>query len=129
MQSQTDLIKGRITAQLAISPTQINEAIDHLVKGAATVMYTAVLLRSEVKELQAANVMKMQRKKRRKKRIQEAGVLSVQEGQNIIQNTAVEEQIRMEMQRPQGVQRRCGRCKGVGHNTHTCIRHQESNVE
>ena len=92
-------------------------------------MYTAVLLRSEVKELQAANVMKMQRKKRRKKRIQEAGVLSVQEGQNIIQNTAVEEQIRMEMQRPQGVQRRCGRCKGVGHNTHTCIRHQESNVE
>jgi len=65
-------------------------------------MYTAVLLRSEVKELQAVNVIKKQRKKRHKKRIQEARVLSVQEGQNIIQNTAAEEQIWMEMQRPQG---------------------------
>ena len=40
-------------------------------------MYTAVLLRKEVKELQAVNVMKKRRQKRSKKRIQEAGVLTV----------------------------------------------------
>ena len=40
-------------------------------------MHSAVLLREEVKELQAAKAMK---KSRQKKRIQEAGVLTVQEG-------------------------------------------------
>jgi len=92
-------------------------------------MHTAVLLQAEVKELQAANAIKKQRKRRCKKHIQEDGVLSVQEGQNIIQNMAVEEQIQMEMQRPQGAQRQCGWCKGVGHNACTCTRHQESNTE
>ena len=88
---QTDLIKSRMAARPASSPTQINEALEHLVKGATTVMHTAVLLQEEVKELQAANVMKKRRQKRKKKRIQEAGVLTVREGQDIIQNAAVEE--------------------------------------
>ena len=129
LQAQTDLIKSRIAAQPARSPTQINEALEHLVKGAATVMHTAVLLRKEVKELQAANAMKKRRQKRSKKRIQEAGVLTVQEGQDIIQNAAVEEQIRLEAQKPQGAQRRCGKCGGAGHNARTCLKHQESNVK
>ena len=129
LQAQTDLIKSRMAAQPASSPTQINEAIDHLIKGATTVMHAAVLLREEVKELQAANAMKKRRQKRRKKRIQEAGVLTVREGQDIIQNAAVEEQIRMETQRPQGAQRRCGKRGGTGHNARTCTRRQESNAE
>ncbi len=80
LQAQTDLIKSRIAAQQASSLTQINEALDHLIKGATTVMHTAVLLREEVKELQAVNAIKkrrQKRRKRRKKRIQEAGVLIV----------------------------------------------------
>ena len=129
LQAQTDLIRSRMAAQPASSPTQINEAMEHLIKGATTVMHAAVLLREEVKELQAANAMKKQRQKRRRKRIQEAGVLTVREGQDIIQNAAVEEQIRLEMQRPQGAQRRCGKCGGTGHNARTCARHQESNAE
>jgi hypothetical protein len=129
LQSQTDLIKSSITGQLDSSPTRINEAIDQLVKCATTFMHTAVLLRQEVKELQAANAMKKQRQKRRKKRIQEAGVLTVREGQDIIQNAAVEEQIRMEIQKPQGAKRRCRKCGGAGHNVRTCIKHQESNAE
>ena len=100
MQSQTDFVKSRIITQLTSSPTQINGAIDQLVKGTTTVMHTVVLLREEVKELQAANVMKKWRQRKRKKRIQEAGVLTVQEGQDIIQNAAVEEQIRLEAQKP-----------------------------
>ena len=79
-------------------------------------MYTVVLLQEEVKELQAVNMMKKWRQKRKKKRIQEAGVLIVREGQDIIQNAAVEEQIRLEAQRPQGAQRRCRKCGGTGHN-------------
>jgi hypothetical protein len=92
-------------------------------------MHTAVLLREEVKELQAANAMKKQRQKRCKKHIQEAGVLTVQEGQDIIQNAVVEEQIRLETKGLQGAQCRCEKCGGAGHNAHTCVRCQESNAE
>jgi len=92
-------------------PSKHQEA---LVKGATTVMHAAVLLKEEVKELQEANAMK--------KRIQEAGVLTVREGQDIIQNVAVEEQIRVEMQRRQGILRRCGRYREVGHNARTFTR-------
>lgn len=129
LQAQTDLIRSRMTAQPASSPTQINEAVEHLIKGATTVMHAALLLREEVKELQAANAIKKPRQKGRKKRIQEAGVLTVQEGQDIIRNAAVEEQMRLETQRSQGAQHRCRKCGGTGHNARTCVRHQESNAE
>ena len=58
MQFQTQLVKGRIASLQTSSPTPINEAIDRLVKDATDVMHEAVLLRAEVKELQAANAMK-----------------------------------------------------------------------
>ena len=118
-----------MATQPASSPTQINEAVEHLIKGATTVMHAAILLREEVKELQAANAMKKRRQKRRKKRIKEVGVLTVREGQDIIQNAAMDGQIRLETQRPQGAQRRCGKCGGTGHNARTCARRQEPNAE
>jgi len=129
MQSQTELLKARIAAQLDTSPTPINEVIDQLVKGANVVMHTAALLRAEVKELQAANAMKKRRQRKRKKRIQESGVLTVREGQDITQQAAVDEQIQNEMRRRPGAPRRCGLCNKVGHNARTCARQQESNVE
>ena len=98
-------------------------------KGAAAVMHTATLLRQKVKGLQAANATKKQRQQRHKKRIQEAGVLTVREGRDIIQTAAVEEQIRMETHKPQGAQRRRGRCNRVGHNARTCAKHQASSAE
>ena len=70
-------------------------------KGATTMMHTAVLLRAEVKELQAANAMEKRRQRKRKKRIQESGVFTVKEGQDIAHQAGVEEQIRMEMRKHQ----------------------------
>jgi len=92
-------------------------------------MHEAVLLRAEVKELQAANAMKQQRQRRRKKRIQESGVLTVKEGQDIAHQVELDEQLRMEMRKHQGARRRCGLCNKVGHNARTCTRHQENNAE
>jgi len=91
MRCQTNLVKGRITSLPDSSLTLINQVLDQLVKGATQMMHTAALLRAEVKELQAANVMKKRRQKKVKKHLQESGVLTVQEGQDIIQQSALEE--------------------------------------
>lgn len=42
----------------------MNQAIDHLVKGAIAMMHAVVLLKVEVKELQAANAMKQRRQRK-----------------------------------------------------------------
>ena len=72
--------------------------------------------------------MKKRRERKRKKHIQESGVLTVREGQDIIQQAALEEQIQSEMQGLNGAQRWCGLYKKVGHNARTCARQQQSNV-
>jgi len=129
MKCQTELIKGRVASLQNTSPTPVNEALDRLIKGTTEVMHTAVLLKEEVKALQAANAMKQRRKRKTKKRLQESGVLTVQEGQDIAQQAAVEEQIRMEMRQQKGSQRRCRSCGKTGHNTRTCERHQRISTQ
>lgn len=129
MRYQTELVKGHIVSLQDSSPTPISEAVDRLVKGATEIIHMAVLLKVEVKELQAANAIKKRRQRKAKKRLQESGVLTVQEGQDIAQQGAVEEQIRMEMRQSQGAQRRCGLCGKVGHNARTCAKHQGTSTQ
>jgi signal recognition particle GTPase len=116
LHSQTALIKERIAKHQDSSPTPINEALDQLFKSAQTMMHTTTLLKAEVTKLQEANKVITKRQKKRRKRIQQGGVLTVQEGQNIIQQ---EEQINEEMRNRSG-QRRCGLCSALGHNSRTC---------
>ena len=47
--------------------------------------------------------------------------LTIKEGENIVQNAAIEAQIRQEMK---GSQRRYGSCNSIGHNSRTCERRQ-----
>ena len=80
MRYQTELVKGRMARISSLpdaSPTPINEALDQLMKGATKMIHTATLLRVEVKELQAVNVMKKRRQKKARKCLQESGVLTV----------------------------------------------------
>ncbi|KFY93588.1 hypothetical protein V500_03643 [Pseudogymnoascus sp. VKM F-4518 (FW-2643)] len=60
-------------------------------------MHSAVLLKAEVKALQAANEQKKRRERKRKRRIMQGGSLSVQEGEDILQTTEVDAQIRTEV--------------------------------
>ncbi|KFY32628.1 hypothetical protein V493_00019, partial [Pseudogymnoascus sp. VKM F-4281 (FW-2241)] len=52
---QTEHIKNRIIRHQNSSPTSINDAVSCLVKGAQVMMHSAILLKAEVKALQAAN--------------------------------------------------------------------------
>ena len=96
-------------------------------------MHSAVLLKAEVKALQAANEQKKRRERKRKRRIMQGGSLSIREGEDILQSAEVDAQLRTEVVSrtarqvgSKGQQRRCGRCEKIGHNTRTCKRRQES---
>jgi hypothetical protein len=96
-------------------------------------MYSAVLLKAEVKALQAANEQKKRRERKRKRRIMQGGSLSVREGEDILQITEVDAQVRSEVASEssrqvgsKGRQKRCGVCGTIGHNARTCKRRWES---
>jgi hypothetical protein len=56
------------------------------------------------------------------------GSLTIEEGENIVQNAVVEAQIRQDITSGEGSQRRCSRCNNIGHNSRTCERRQQSSV-
>ncbi|KFY94085.1 hypothetical protein V500_03418 [Pseudogymnoascus sp. VKM F-4518 (FW-2643)] len=60
-------------------------------------MHSAILLKAEVKALQAANEQKKRRERKRKRRIMQGGSLSVREGEDILQTAEVDAQIRTEV--------------------------------
>jgi hypothetical protein len=99
-------------------------------------MHSAVLLKAEVQALQKANQVVSRRHRRKKRRIQQGGILTIQEGQVILTQTAVEEQIREEtrkggiqLRKSEMRQQRCGTCGETGHNARTCQKDQETTIE
>jgi hypothetical protein len=128
LKSQTKHIQSRIVRHQNSSPTSINEAVNQLAKGAQIMAHQAALFKAEIKILQDANQAKKRRARKQKKRIQHNGSLTVEEGENIVRNAEIEAQIRQEIAGGGGSQRRCGSCNGIGHNSRTCLRRQQSFV-
>jgi signal recognition particle GTPase len=78
-------------------------------------MHSAVLLKAEVKALQAANEQKKRRERKRKRRIMQGGSLSVRDVEDILQSAKVDAQVHTEVASrtaqqvgSKGQQRRCG---------------------
>ena len=124
---QTAHIKEQIVRHQDSSPSAINEAVNQLIKGTQIIVHSAVLLKAEVKALQEANQAKERRKRKQKKRIVHTGSLTIQEGEELIENIAIQAQIQKEVAgrivRPdgsEGKQRRCGNCNQFGYNSRTC---------
>lgn len=93
LEAQSTLICERIRAHKSSSPASIIAAIDQLERGGAVMLHTAALLKSRVASLERANEAATARKQRKKKRIQKRGTLSKAEGDNIIAQKAVEQQL------------------------------------
>jgi hypothetical protein len=90
-------------------------------------VHTAVLMRERIASLKRANNAATERKKRKKKRIQKRGTLTKAEGEDIIAQKEVEQQLEGETRQGKarsGVSRqalaRCTRCREIGHNSRTC---------
>jgi hypothetical protein len=127
--SQTQFIKERIAKYQNSSPTPINKVLDQLLQGTQTMMHTDTLLKAELTKLQEANKVITKHQKKHRKRIQQGGVLAIQEGQDIIEQAAIEKQISGEirnrnrqLQGVEGRQQHCSLYGALGNNSRTCTR-------
>lgn len=93
-ESQSTLIKTRIANHQNSSPTSMLATVDQLTKGTMAVMYEVALLRSEVSSLRKANETLSERqrakKKTKKKRVQLGRSLTMQDGQDLLSQKAVD---------------------------------------
>ena len=90
-------------------------------------LHTAALLKGRVASLERANEAATARKQRKRRRIQKQGTLSKVEGEDIIAQKAVKQQLEGETRQGKarsGTSRqasaRCTRCREPRHNSRTC---------
>jgi hypothetical protein len=127
LEAQSTLIRDRVRRHKSSSPASIIEAINQLKKGAEVMMLSAELMRDRIASLEKANKAASARKQRKKKRIQKQGTLTKGEGEDILAQREVEQQISREERQGgarSGLSRqalaRCTRCRETGHNLRTC---------
>ena len=125
--SQSEFVKRRIAAYENSSPTSIYQAIDQFAKGTSGVMHKLILLQAEVTILRKANEVLSKRRRAKKTRLQQGGLLSLQNGQGLQDEKDIAQQVRQETQSRSGRKprvemhaRRCGNCAQTGHNARTC---------
>jgi hypothetical protein len=123
-------LQARAIQNNAVLPTPENRALHQLVKAGQLAMNSAVLLAEEVRQLRSES--ERQKRKRAKKRtfIAKGGVLTIQEGRDLSQNTTrVPESgvAHQEESRQPRALRKCSMCKSVEHTARTCPLRQASN--
>ena len=127
LEAQTTLVCERVRRHKSSSPASIVAAIDQLRKGAEVMIHSAVLMRDRIASLERANEAALTRRQRKRKRIQKQGTLTKAEGEEIIAQMEVEQQL--EGEKRQGKARlgagrqalkRCSCCRETGHNSRTC---------
>ena len=125
--SQTSLIKTRISNHLNSSPTLMLDAVDQFAKGAKAIMHEVTLLRTEVSMLRKANEALSKRRKAKKTRVQLGGSLIVQDAEDLLDQRAVDEQVKHEtlqsgnrIKEGRTKSRCCSICGKPGHNARTC---------
>jgi len=124
---QISLVKDYIAAYQGSLPTSIFQIIAMLAKGTEILAYKMTLLTTEVYALHIANETFSKCYRAKNTRVQQRGVLTIEEGSDILArkdamkeieaNTYIE---RGELNTgPPSIQR-CSSCKKTSHNTRTC---------
>jgi hypothetical protein len=126
-ESHSEYLKRRIERHHSSSPASIIEAVKSMTKGAKAILHRMALLESEVKDLREANTILSRRRREKNKRLRNGGMMTVEEGQGLIDQMDVNTQIMAESSRAGGQgrsvqsrERRCGVCGKPGHNARTC---------
>ncbi|KAM5529819.1 hypothetical protein BFJ63_vAg17750 [Fusarium oxysporum f. sp. narcissi] len=125
--SQSEYLQRRIRKHHSSSPESIPEALRSLEKGTKAVMHKVALLVAENRDLRQANEILSQRRREKRTRLQNRGSMTIQEGQDLIDQMDVDTQVVAESSRRGGKGssaqprvRRCGTCSKTGHNARTC---------
>jgi hypothetical protein len=125
--SQTTLVRDRITRHQGSSPTSLFSTVAALAKGTEILAHEMTLMSAELRTLRKANEALSKRRRAKKNRIRQGGVLTVEDAHDILAQEEVDEQIRRDKRSRGGRQnegqsgaRRCGNCGKTGHNARTC---------
>jgi FtsZ-binding cell division protein ZapB len=125
--SQSEYLQGRIRRHHSSSPESILEALQSLTKAVTKNIQKTALLEAENRELREANNILSRRRRAKRTRLQNRGSLTIQEGQDSIDQMDVSTQVLAESSRSGGRGRsvgpgvrRCGVCGKTGHNARTC---------
>ncbi len=103
------------------SPT--DSAIQQLVKGCKMAMHNAMILVEENRQLRAENARQKRKRAIRRSFIQSGGVLTVQEGIELVEmaeNRHREEEVELRPQPQTRALARCSICRATEHNARTC---------
>jgi len=126
-QSQSEYLDRRIRRHQSSSPESILGALKSLAKGTKAMMHENALLRSENKDLREANEILSRRRRAKRTRLQKRGVMTVEEGRQVIDQMDIDTQVLAESSRSGGQGRsarpgvrHCGICGKPGHNSRTC---------
>ena len=125
--SQTSFIQSRIVRHQNSSPTEILRNIDQLAKGAKLAITELTLLRAECTELRTANDRLSRRRRTKKHRLQDGGLLTVGDAQNLESIKSGTSQLEVVLPgntsrtKSGPITRRCCTyCGKHGHNVRTC---------
>jgi len=121
--SQSKFVKNK----LGSSPNSLNDGYTQLIKGATKMNHRLLFLENQVTELEEANALANGRRMRKRKRVQQGGTLTFEDGQAttvILQHSESRSSKRArgddDSRGKQPTQRRCGKCGETGHNSRTC---------
>lgn len=127
LESQSTYLKDRIVRHQNSSPTTILQGIDQAVKGAISHVHELTLLREEITTLRTANDLLSRRRRTKKRRVQEGGIVRVEDIQNSEAQREANIQLQADLRKDNGrtkqnePSKRCCRCCGQpGHNVRTC---------
>ncbi|ODQ70704.1 hypothetical protein LIPSTDRAFT_156288 [Lipomyces starkeyi NRRL Y-11557] len=123
LQRQAEKIKKYLRRRTVSSPSPTNVAVDQMNKCTELAIYRAVILNNQLTQLQ--DTVQLQKRKREAPRsfITSNTILTGAEDQR--HTPSQEQMVQGEKQgtpvlNPTSYNRRCGRCKEIGHNSRTC---------
>ena len=126
-QSQSTYLKDRIVRHQNSSPTSLLQSIDQVAKGAVNAIHELTLLREENAALRKANDLLSRRRRTKKRRLQEGGVLTIEAVQDSEAQREANIQLQADLRESRSrtkqtePQKRCCRCcRQTGHNVRTC---------
>jgi hypothetical protein len=125
--SQTTLVKNRIVRHQGSSPTTVFATVKALAKGTERLAHEVTLLTAKNRTLRKANEALSKRRRAKKNRIRQGGVLTIEDAHDILAQEEVDAQIRRDRRSGEDFRnegrstvQRYGTCRKPGHNVQTC---------
>jgi hypothetical protein len=130
--SQSTLIKGKITNHQGSSPTHIVNAVEQFSKGMLAISHKLDLILDKVQHLEKANSTLSKRRRAKRTRLQDGGVLEGSQARDLMAEKGVIEEEGCDEEGNRGPSKRCrtgsrlcGICRKAGHNARTCPEAEE----